>query len=249
MTQEQLLERIAMLEANQQGLIQENNRLHQQSQKGAATEKLIYRKMLAVKKALGAIGKDQKNSGQGFMFRGIDQFQNALKPILDEHGVGITVETINYAEAKFIEGKDNKKTKNVAVVMKYTFFAEDGSMLACTVPAEGVDSGDKGTNKALSAAFKYCMIQTFCVPTEDQAEGDKDSPSVNGEASRKYKTTPVEATTGTNTLTSPNTSGTVTVEAIVKTAPANSTIVTDGAGAVKPGTRFRKAAVTAKADL
>src|SRR5690606_11320769 len=44
------------------------------------------------------------------------------------------------------------------------------------IPAEGLDSGDKATNKALSAALKYALIQTFSIPTEDMAEGDAESP-------------------------------------------------------------------------
>ncbi len=41
---------------------------------------MIYKKMSDVMKDVGAIGKDQKNTQQGFKFRGIDQFVNALYP-------------------------------------------------------------------------------------------------------------------------------------------------------------------------
>ncbi len=63
--------------------------------------------------------------------------------------------------------------------MEYDFYAEDGSKLTVgPIPSEGLDSGDKATNKALSAAFKYMCIQTFWVPTEDIEDGDKDSPEI-----------------------------------------------------------------------
>ena len=71
-------------------------------------------------------------------------------------------------------------SKNVRLVMEYTFFAEDGSTVSCQMPSEGVDTSDKATNKALSAALKYCLIQTFCVPTEDMAEADLDNTQIDG---------------------------------------------------------------------
>jgi hypothetical protein len=37
-----------------------------------------------------------------------------------------------------------------------------------------MDSGDKATNKAMSAAYKYAALQTFCIPTE----GDNDADAV-----------------------------------------------------------------------
>lgn len=183
---------IAVLAQNQQGFSQENNKLRQviQDLQSGKEVPLIYSKMLAVKKDIGSVEKDQKNSGQGWKFRGIDQFVNALHPILNKHNVGILPEVIQHAEPKFVtsekfdkEGKiiAKKTSKNTHVTVKYKFFAEDGSSVDVVMPAEGVDPGDKGTNKALSAAFKYALIQTFCVPTEDMAEADLENASLDGE--------------------------------------------------------------------
>ena len=177
---------IANLTMNQQGLVSENKQLRSalEATQNKAAGPMIYAKMLAVKKDIGSVGKDMKNSGQGWKFRGIDQFVNALHPILNKHGVGILPEVVQHSEPKFITNeKTGKTSKNTQVTVKYTFFAEDGSTVACTMPAEGVDPGDKGTNKALSAAFKYCLIQTFCVPTQDMAEADLGNASVDGDAS------------------------------------------------------------------
>jgi hypothetical protein len=35
-----------------------------------------------------------------------------------------------------------------------------------------MDSGDKATNKAMSAAFKYACLQAFCIPTEGDNDAD-----------------------------------------------------------------------------
>lgn len=183
------LQQVENLKQNQKGLIEENTKMRDVIQTQTQQQNnvpLIYSKMLAIKKELGYVGKDQKNSGQGYSFRGIDQFLNTLKPLLDKHGVGIIPEVLQNSEAKFITNEKTGRTqKNTSIVMKYSFFAEDGSMVSATVPAEGVDPGDKGTNKALSAALKYCLIQTFAVPTEDIAEADRDNPSFNDEPKAK----------------------------------------------------------------
>lgn len=171
---------------NQQALVTENNQLRgiiQDLQNGKNVP-LIYSKMLLVKKDIGSVGKDQKNSGQGWKFRGIDQFVNALHPILNKHGVGVLPEVVQHSEPKFVTNeKTGKTSKQTQITIKYTFFAEDGSTVSVIMPAEGVDPGDKGTNKALSAAFKYALIQTFCVPTQDMAEADLGNANIDGEES------------------------------------------------------------------
>jgi len=37
---------------------------------------------------------------------------------------------------------------------------------------EAMDSGDKSSNKAMSAAYKYACFQAFCIPTEGDNDAD-----------------------------------------------------------------------------
>lgn len=147
---------------------------------------LIFKKMSEVMKDIGSIGKDQKNVAQGFKFRGIDQFVNGLYPALTKHGVFMAPRCVSEAhELKEVTRSNGKAgvDKHVTILMEYDFFAEDGSKVTVgPIPAEGLDSGDKATNKALSAALKYALIQTFSVPTEDMEEGDKVSPEIGTKA-------------------------------------------------------------------
>jgi hypothetical protein len=169
----QLTQEVTNLRQNQQALVTENNQMRK-----AVTEKkdgpLIFSKMLAIKQDLDAIGKGQKNAMQGWNFRGIDDFMNALKPITDKHGVFVTPKTLNASEPVVYTNAKGKSIKYSNIIMEYVFFAEDGSHVSASVPAEAQDSGDKGVNKALSAAFKYALMQTFVCPTKDIEEGDKD---------------------------------------------------------------------------
>ncbi len=66
--------------------------------------------------------------------------------------------------------------------MKYTFYAEDGSHIEAVVVGEGMDSGDKATNKAMSAAFKYACFQVFCIPTEEMKDPDAETPPASEKA-------------------------------------------------------------------
>ena len=143
---------------------------------------LIYKKMSEVMKDVKAVTKDQKNVAQGFKFRGIDQFVNALYPALTKHGVFMAPRATAFSQELKEVVRSNGKAgvdKHVAIQVEYDFYAEDGSKVTVgPIPAEGLDSGDKATNKALSAALKYALIQTFSIPTEDMAEADLDSPEI-----------------------------------------------------------------------
>lgn len=164
---------------------------------------LIYKKMSDVMKEIGYVGKDQKNVQQGFKFRGIDQFVNSLYPALTKHGVFMTPRSVSYTqEIKNVVRSSGKEgvDKHVAIMMEYDFYAEDGSKITVgPVPAEGLDSGDKATNKALSAALKYALIQTFSIPTEDMAEADLESPEMGKVSKGKPENSTQETSTKSTT--------------------------------------------------
>jgi len=122
---------------------------------------------------IGAIGKDKTNTQQGFKYRGIDQVYNALNPVMAELGIFFCPEVLD-------QKREERVTKNGTVLtytlltMKYTAYAPDGSNVSMTVVGEGMDSGDKGSNKAMSVAMKYAMFQLFCIPTEEMKDPDAD---------------------------------------------------------------------------
>lgn len=145
--------------------------------------KLIYKKMSEIMRDIGPITKDQKNDMQNFKFRGVDQFINALHPVLVKHQVFMVPECVSEShEIRDVERNNGKRgvDKHAHVMMRYHFFAEDGSSITVgPVPGEGLDSGDKATNKALSSALKYMLIQTYNIPTQDLVDGDSESPEMS----------------------------------------------------------------------
>lgn len=132
-------------------------------------ESKIFSSIHAVMEDIGAIGKDKRNTQQGFMYRGVDDVMNALNPAFIKHRIFITPEVLEQHREKRSTGKGGELIYSVCKI-KYTFYADDGSHVEAIVIGEGMDSGDKASNKAMSVAFKYACFQVFCIPTEEMQE-------------------------------------------------------------------------------
>lgn len=137
---------------------------------------MIYSAICGVMEDIGVVGKGDYNKQQGFKYRGIDAVMNALNPAMIKHKIFCTPEVLE-------QTREERSTKNGGNLiysvcrMRYRFYATDGSFVEAIVVGEGMDSGDKATNKAMSIAFKYACFQTFCIPTEDFAiDPDKETP-------------------------------------------------------------------------
>lgn len=117
---------------------------------------------------VGAVRKAERNQAQNFNFRGIDAVVNAVSPALRKHGV-IVVPEVQSSEYATIEiGSNRKMMGHARVTVTYKFYAPDGSYIPATVSAESMDSGDKATAKAMSVAFRTCLLQTLALPTDEQ---------------------------------------------------------------------------------
>jgi hypothetical protein len=135
---------------------------------------MIYKALAEIQRELDAIGKTKRNQAQGFNFRGIDDVYNALHPLLSKHGVFTLPEVLE-------DKSEDRQTKSGGALIyrilkiRYTFCAEDGSSVSAVVIGEGMDSGDKASNKAMSVAHKYAFFQVFSIPTEEVAASDPDN--------------------------------------------------------------------------
>lgn len=143
-------------------------------------KKLIYSKLLAIMKEVGTIGKDRKNESQNYKFRGIDDVMNELHERFSTHGVFILVDIID-------QRHEERPTKSGGLniyrinTYKFTFMAEDGSYVVSTQIGEGMDNGDKASNKAASVALKYALMFMFLIPTNDPKDPENDSHDLKAE--------------------------------------------------------------------
>lgn len=147
----------------------------------------IYEAISAVMAEIGAVGKNQRNEQQKFMYRGVDAVMNAINPALVKHKVFIVPEVLEQI-------REERQTKNGGLLLysvckiKFTFFAEDGTHVEAITIGEGMDSGDKASNKAMAVAFKYACFQVFCIPTEEMTDPDAEVHEVEAESPKQPQT-------------------------------------------------------------
>ena len=144
-------------------------------------------------KKVGAIGKDSVNKQQNYKFRGIDAVYNSLNPVMSELGLFICPEILDHRreERKTVKTYNDQQTETVLkysiLTIKYTIYAPDGSNISCVVVGEGMDSGDKASNKAMSVGLKYAMFQLLMIPTEEMIDPDKETYEVTSGAIKPEK--------------------------------------------------------------
>ena len=138
------------------------------------TAPLVYARIAEVQGELAKVGiaKDRRNQGQGYNFRGIDDVYAALSPLLAKHGLVIVPRVTERVVVERVTGKGSALF-NVTVKAEFDFIAaEDGSIHTASTYSEAMDSADKATNKAMSAAYKYAAFMTFAIPTEGDNDAD-----------------------------------------------------------------------------
>lgn len=135
---------------------------------------LIFERICTVMGEIEAVGKNKKNDAQHYQFRSIDDVADMLSPLLAKHQVFIMPKILDIKRDIVVNSKGTSLNYTVLTV-QYTFYTTDGSCVTATTVGEGMDSGDKSCNKAMSAAFKYAMIQAFCIPTSEKKDSDYDN--------------------------------------------------------------------------
>jgi hypothetical protein len=142
----------------------------------------VYEAFAAVMEDVQAVGKDGVNTHQHYSFRGVDAVMNAVGPALRKHGVIIvpTTEEANYREVEV--GNNRTLMRECTVRVRYTVYGPEGDSFSGVVYGESMDSGDKGTPKAHSVAFRTFLLQALTIPTD---EPDPDSSSVERAAQRE----------------------------------------------------------------
>ena len=138
----------------------------------------VYAAINAVQSDLAKEGitKSRRNQQQGFNFRGIDDVFNALSPLLAKHGLCILPRIL---KRDCVERQTQKGGTLFYVTVEAEFdfvSAKDGSNHTVRTFGEAMDSADKATNKAMSAAYKYAAFQAFAIPTEGDNDADAHTP-------------------------------------------------------------------------
>jgi hypothetical protein len=145
----------------------------------------IYAALAAVMGDVGAVGKTKQNPQQGYKFRGIDDVMAHVQGVLAKHKV-ICIPFVVSVEREMVATKSGGTMASVRAIIDHTFFAKDGSSVVARTIGEAMDSGDKASNKSMSAALKYALTEALMIPTyEVDRDTEEASPALDVIASEK----------------------------------------------------------------
>lgn len=139
----------------------------------------VYAAIARVQAALAREGiAKAKPTGGGvsYAFRGIDAVYNALAPVLAREGLCVLPRVVAREQVERAS-KSGGTLFYTTLTVEFDFVsAEDGSRHVVRTVGEAMDSGDKSSNKAMSAAYKYACFMAFCIPTEGDNDADAHQP-------------------------------------------------------------------------
>jgi hypothetical protein len=138
----------------------------------------VYAAISAVARSLArrGIAKQHTNAQDGYAFRGIDDVYGALSPLLARHRLCMLPRMLERGSVSH-RSPNGELIFSVWVRAAFDFVSvADGSQHSVETFGEAMDLGDKATSKAMSAAFKYAAMQTFCIPVAGEADADATTP-------------------------------------------------------------------------
>ena len=166
----------------------------------------IYQLLPRLMARVGAIPKERRNPQQHYRYRSIDDIQAALHPALCELGMASSVRAHDVQTGHTTEtkprGSGDRQIYRSHLLLDVTLFAPDGSNVTFCGAGEGIDySGDKATNKAMVAAYKYAVTLGLCIPVELE-DSDREAPPQPQPQAAKLTPKPLD-----NTGTDPHSIG------------------------------------------
>ncbi|MBB5509601.1 ERF family protein [Paraburkholderia atlantica] len=127
-------------------------------------EKNIYQRMAEVMKAVAYVQKEDKKVNNQYTFVSHDAVTAKLRPALIEAGIFPVVTVKNRSQ-------DGNRT-DVTILVRFVNVDKPEEHIEVESFGYGIDPSDKGPGKAVSYAFKYALLKTFCLETGDDPERD-----------------------------------------------------------------------------
>jgi len=152
----------------------------------------IYAQLAAIMAEAEAVGKNRDNEQQKFKFRGIQDVMDSLHPIFAKNKVFILSEITDQKTEERATRSGGSLIYRILTVRISYVSGIDGSRETMTVVGEGMDSGDKAANKAMSAALKYALTQTLILPYA-AIDADQETPPESTPKKDEPKTKPAPA--------------------------------------------------------
>lgn len=124
----------------------------------------IHQKIVGIMSELDYIAKGDKTVNGQYRFVSHDQVTAKVHPLLVKYGVTIVPSVEEMTQ-------DGNRT---TIKMTISFINADcpSDHFTTRYFAHGIDGNDKGPGKAISYAYKYAMLKTFCLETGDDPDYD-----------------------------------------------------------------------------
>jgi len=130
---------------------------------------------IAAELAEHGIAKNHVNAVDDYRYRSIDDLLDRLAPLLAKHRLCVLPQALERTETE--RQDDNQHLLfHVSVKIAFTLTSvDDGTSHVVEAYGEALDASDKATAKAMSAAYKSAMVQTFCIPVAATEDADQTS--------------------------------------------------------------------------
>lgn len=127
----------------------------------------LHEKLIAVRKEVKVLTKDQHNAGQGFNFVSNSQTVSSLREKMDELGLLLMPQVHGHTVERH-DTRNGGKQYFTELEMSFTWVnaEEPKDREELTFYAQGTDSSEKGVGKALTYAEKYFLLKFFNIPTD-----------------------------------------------------------------------------------
>jgi hypothetical protein len=121
------------------------------------------------------IAKTHANDVDDYKYRSIDDVLDRLAPLLARHRLCVLPRALERHVSERAD-EQNRLLLHVALRVSFTLTSvEDGTSHTVEAYGEALDGGDKATAKAMSAAYKVAMVQSFCIPVRGVEDPDRAS--------------------------------------------------------------------------
>lgn len=124
---------------------------------------------LAVMAEVQEIRKDARFSGGGanYLYRGVDAVVNAVGPALRKHKVMILPIKMEPAYRDVSVGSKGTPMRECTMTVTYRIIGTTSEEWIVVGQGESLDSGDKGTTKAGTVAFRNMLLTALAVPVDN----------------------------------------------------------------------------------
>ena len=142
----------------------------------------IYQRMAAITAELQTVAKNLNvETGKGKGYKAVSERDviDAVKPLEAKHGVYSYPASRRVLESAALEsesewnGKITKKTtffERIETVYRFVNTDDPTDFIETTTFAEGIDSQDKGSGKAMTYADKYALMKAYKISTGDDPD-------------------------------------------------------------------------------